>query len=553
MHSEFICDFQQCKKYLRDPISLPCGETICKLHIDDTSTSFKCPVCDEDHIKPQVNMKMNSVLNKNLHLTGQHKQVKESFDKLEKEINDFQKSNLAHPQLYIHDFFSEIRNKIDLHRDQMIENIQQRSEKLLNRLKLIEQECYRNEAKLEKIDYEAKKVELNELSEKLRLSNLKVGELFEMKASINSKIQEFKKIYSKEFEQNLLMNKTISFVEEDSTEFGHLIVNHKFDQFEITKESSKLLKIFQGHTSCVYCIEQIEDFSKIISCSSDNYIKIWSTESGECLKTLTGHTQCVESLIISNDRKHIISGSHDKTIKVWDIEKNFEYVQTLQQEYYVWSLCLLPNNIQNDFECVQTLQQEDGVMSLCLLPNNILVCGLSNGTITKWNLNNFTKIDSFKAHESHIWDLKHVSSFQIVSCSQDKKINLWNFETNEYLRTFVGHTKGIRRLEVSFDKSKLYSGSADKSLRVWDISSGQCLKTIDLGSEIYCLKLLSSRFIAVGLYEAKENLKIIDLNSSKILKSLETQSATVRSLSFNPNKNELFVGSNNGPIRAFQF
>ena len=57
----------------------------------------------------------------------------------------------------------------------------------------------------------------------------------------------------------------------------------------------------------------------------------------------------------------------------------------------------------------QTLQQEEGIASLCLLPNNILVCGLNNGTMTKWNLNDYTKINSFKAHERRINCLKHVS------------------------------------------------------------------------------------------------------------------------------------------------
>ncbi len=141
--------------------------------------------------------------------------------------------------------------------------------------------------------------------------------------------------------------------------------------------------------------------------------------------------------------------------------------------------------------------QEDYFSRICLLPNNILASGLWNGKITKWNLNNFNKIDSFKAHEDHINDLKHVSSSQIVSCS-GQNIKLWNLETNECLRTFIGHTKSVSCLEILFDKSKLYSGSDDDTLTIWDISSGECLKTIELGSPINRLKLLSSNFMAFG-------------------------------------------------------
>ncbi len=122
--------------------------------------------------------------------------------------------------------------------------------------------------------------------------------------------------------------------------------------------------------------------------------------------------------------------------------------------------------------CSNIKQQDDGIRRLCILPNNFLVCGLYDGTITKWNMNNFTKIDSFKAHGYSINDLKHVLSSQIVSCSDDNHIKLWDLETNGCLRTFTGHSHFVNCLEISFDKSKLYSGHWD-ILRIWEITSGE--------------------------------------------------------------------------------
>jgi WD40 repeat protein len=329
----------------------------------------------------------------------------------------------------------------------------------------------------------------------------------------------------KTFEKRFLMDKKIEFEAKDSKEFGQLIVK-TIEHLKIKNYSGKLIKAFKGHRDWVHCTEQIEDFSKIITCCSGGLIKIWSTESGECLKTLTEHTNRVEGLIVSNDKKYLISGSSDKTIRVW--------------------------NIENDFECVQTLQQEGSVTSLCLLPNNILVCGLNNGKITKWNLNDFTKIDSFEAHEDCIWCLKHFSSSQIASCSLDKIIKLWNLETNECLRTFTGHTESVNSLEISFDKSNLYSGSTDSTVRVWDISSGECLNSINLNAIVFCLKLLSPNFIAVGLSETKENLKIIDWNSLQTVKSCKIPSQAVTCLNFDSEKNVLFNGSDSGSVSMRQ-
>ncbi len=108
---------------------------------------------------------------------------------------------------------------------------------------------------------------------------------------------------------------------------------------------------------------------------------------------------------------------------------------------------------------------DDYVASLCLLPNNILVCGLSDSKITKLNLNDFTKINSFKAHQYSISNLKHVSSSQIVSCSMDKNIQLWDLEGNRCVRTFIGYTSFVNCLEISFDKTNIYSGGLDETLR----------------------------------------------------------------------------------------
>ncbi len=376
-------------------------------------------------------------------------------------------------------------------------------------------------------NYVLKRNALHELKKMLISNDQRVNNLNKKKIEIIAKSDELEASCAK-FEQNLIKSsrksKKCLFEEENLKKSGQYGI--KNCSVLNNNKSSRLIKTFQEHSKWVNCIEQIEDFSKILTASGDNSIKVWSTESGKCLKTLTGHINWVETLIISNDKKYLISGSWDKTIKVWSIEKDFECVQTLQQEY--------PN-------------------SLCLLPNNILVCGLLNGTITKWNLNNFIKISSFKAHESYIWGLKHVSSSQIFSCSDDKTIKLWNLETNECLKTFIGHTNQVNCLEISSDKSTIYSGSCDRTLRVWDISSGECRKTIGLNGDIYSLKLLSPITLAVGLDVTNENaLQVINLNSNKIETSIKTESEDVRSLNFNSKTKNLFTGSKNGTLQMWQ-
>ena len=162
--SIFICYRKGCRKYLKDPINLPCSHIVCREHVNIQDITFKCSTCYREFDVPDEGFKTNVMLNdiilKNQHLTGLHKKVTQQFNKLEKAIENFNEEHLGDPQRFIYEYYAEIINKIDVHRELLlarnkglnIESIHNRSEKLLSKLKQLEQECYQNEQKIEKID-----------------------------------------------------------------------------------------------------------------------------------------------------------------------------------------------------------------------------------------------------------------------------------------------------------------------------------------------------------------------------------------------------------------
>ena len=63
----------------------------------------------------------------------------------------------------------------------------------------------------------------------------------------------------------------------------------------------------------------------------------------------------------------------------------------------------------------------------------------------------------------------------LATGSYDATIKIWDIDTGELLRTLHGHTLGIRALQ--FDSTKLISGSIDQSLKIWNWRTGECLST----------------------------------------------------------------------------
>ena len=60
----------------------------------------------------------------------------------------------------------------------------------------------------------------------------------------------------------------------------------------------------------------------------------------------------------------------------------------------------------------------------------------------------------------------------LATGSYDKSIILWNFTTGDYRKTLLGHTKLINSLVFSDDGVLLASGGYDRMIIVWDVASG---------------------------------------------------------------------------------
>jgi hypothetical protein len=59
-----------------------------------------------------------------------------------------------------------------------------------------------------------------------------------------------------------------------------------------------------------------------------------------------------------------------------------------------------------------------------------------------------------------------------VSASRDATLRVWELESGQTLRTFEGHTSEVRAMAVTPDGRRAVSASRDATLRVWELESG---------------------------------------------------------------------------------
>lgn len=113
---------------------------------------------------------------------------------------------------------------------------------------------------------------------------------------------------------------------------------------------------------------------------------------------------------------------------------------------------------------------------------------------------------------------------ELLTASADKTIKHWDLRTGNCLKTLVGHNQGIYCLQLASDGT-LVSGSRDKTIKHWNLKEGTC-KTLE-GHEnvVRCLQLLSGDRLASGSYD--KTIKIWDLKTGNCLQTLKGHTAAV--------------------------
>ena len=68
---------------------------------------------------------------------------------------------------------------------------------------------------------------------------------------------------------------------------------------------------------------------------------------------------------------------------------------------------------------------------------------------------------------------------RIVSASVDRTLKIWDLETGQPLRTLTGHSNSVTGVAVMPDSKRAVSASQDGTLKVWDLETGQAVLTLE--------------------------------------------------------------------------
>jgi WD40 repeat protein len=142
---------------------------------------------------------------------------------------------------------------------------------------------------------------------------------------------------------------------------------------------------------------------------------------------------------------------------------------------------------------------------------------------------------------------------QIVSGSNDKTVRLWDATTGQPIeQPFTGHTYAVNSVAFSPDGKQIVSGSNDKTVRLWDATTGQPIEQPLTGHTAPVLSVAFSpdgKQIVSGSYD--KTVRLWDATTGQLIGQPLKHTAPVLSVAFSPVGKQIVSGSDDKTVRLW--
>lgn len=203
-----------------------------------------------------------------------------------------------------------------------------------------------------------------------------------------------------------------------------------------------------------------------------------------------------------------------------------------------------------------------GISKVVFSPNGkTLVTSDANGKICLWR--EVVVGDSLTSgtEEQFLTCLGHISSVRAIAFSPDgstlqsggtdENIRLWDVSTGECLKTFTEHPERMRAVAFSPQGKILACNSDDQTVSLWKVNTNQCYKILRGHSGRVLSAVFGPRGKILASASSDKTVKLWDVSTGECLRTLLGHTGFVWSVAFSSDGQTIITGSNDQTVRCW--
>jgi len=258
----------------------------------------------------------------------------------------------------------------------------------------------------------------------------------------------------------------------------------------------------------------------VISASADGTIKQWDSTSGQVSHARPPHNLAIISLSVSPDGQSVLYNGLDGTTCLWDLTsdtivgRHESYDRSVKGAEPSWAVSLNPKggtyagtssagNVNvysaspDSFGVHQTVlasgRTKHGMAVKHSPDGKRLALSSESGHVYIFDLESTSLLNTYSSHAMAVRSLAWSYDGQLLlTASDDKRLVLHDVRSTASgkpgsgaVATLTGHSSWVLSADISPEGRLAVSGSADKSIKVWDLAARASVSTLQESGEVW--------------------------------------------------------------------